>query len=184
MRKTGELPGQRGWAAEFLHMSETWRSCLYTLAMLAFFATGWHCGLEFSLPFTITSCSFLQHCCIVTVLLSLFLWLFIYVRQSINLPMVFSNDCTAAPNCLTLEKYEAAHDLLLLLHLPSSQGGHWTRWELWAHGKPDQGLSSLYCSRNRRDKKTEKNPKQNKKKTQTKHMKKKEEPKSQSRGRG
>lgn len=69
---------------------------------VSFFARGWHCGLEFSLSFTITSSSFLQYCSIVIMLHSLSLWLFIYVGQSINLVVVFSSDCAAAPSCLRL----------------------------------------------------------------------------------
>lgn len=55
---------------------------------------------------------------------SLSLSLFIYVGRSINLVVVFSTDCAAAPSCLKLETYEAAHELLLPLYPPSSQGGH------------------------------------------------------------
>lgn len=69
--------------AEFLHMSYMWHLCLYTLVMLAFFATEWHCGLEFSLWFTKTSRSFPQHRCFVIVLHSLFPWLFAWDGKSI-----------------------------------------------------------------------------------------------------
>lgn len=110
---------------------------------VSFFATGWHCGLEFSLSFTITSSSFLQYCSTVIMLHSLSQWLFIYVGQSINLVVVFSSDCAAAPSSLKLETYEAVHYLLLPLYPPSSHGGHWTRSELLVHGKPNQALPSL-----------------------------------------